>query len=30
MMISIKINEKTNPNIVMKYIELFKEYKYSN
>lgn len=28
--LNIKFNEKTNPNIVMKYIELFEEYKYSN
>ena len=28
--LNIKLNEKTNPNIVMKYIELFEEYKYSN
>lgn len=28
--LNIKFNEKTNPNIVMKYIELFEESKYSN
>ena len=28
--LDIKFNEKTNPNIVMKYIELFEKYKYSN
>ncbi len=28
--LNIKFNEKTNPNIIMKYIELFKKYKYSN
>ena len=28
--LNIKLNEKTNPNIVMKYIELFEESKYSN
>ena len=28
--LNIKLNEKTSPNIVMKYIELFEEYKYSN
>ena len=28
--LNIKLNEKTNPNIVMKYIELFENYKYSN
>lgn len=28
--LNIKINEKTNPVIVMKYIELFEKYKYSN
>ena len=28
--LNIKLNEKTNPNIVMKYIELFEKYKYSN
>ena len=28
--LNIKFNEKTNPNIVMKYIELFEKYKYSN
>ena len=28
--LNIKINEKTNPKIVMKYIELFEDNKYSN
>ena len=28
--LNVKFNEKTNPNIVMKYIELFGKYKYSN
>ena len=28
--LNIKFNEKTNPNIVMKYIELFEKHKYSN
>lgn len=28
--LNIKLNEKTNPNIVMKYIELFEKSKYSN
>ncbi len=28
--LNIKFNEKTTPNIVMKYIELFEEHKYSN
>lgn len=28
--LNIKMNEKTNPNIVMKYIDLFEKYKYSN
>lgn len=28
--LNIKLNEKTNPSIVMKYIELFEKYKYSN
>lgn len=28
--LNIKLNEKTSPNIVMKYIELFEKYKYSN
>ena len=28
--LNIKFNKKTNPNIVMKYIELFEEFKYSN
>ena len=28
--LNIKFNEKTNSNIVMKYIELFEKYKYSN
>ena len=28
--LDIKFNEKTNPNIVMKYIELFEKYEYSN
>jgi len=28
--LNIKLNEKINPSIVMKYIELFEEYKYSN
>ena len=28
--LNIKFNKKTNPNIIMKYIELFEKYKYSN
>jgi copper chaperone CopZ len=28
--LNVKFNEKTNSNIVMKYIELFEKYKYSN
>ena len=28
--LNVKFNEKTNPNIVMKYIELFEKHKYSN
>lgn len=28
--LNIKFNKKTNPNIVMKYIELFEKHKYSN
>ena len=28
--LDIKLNEKTNPNIVMQYIELFGKYEYSN
>ena len=28
--LNIKLNEKTTPNIVMKYIELFEKSKYSN
>ena len=28
--LNIKYNEKTNLNIIMKYIELFEDYKYSN
>ena len=28
--LNIKFNEKTNPNIIMKYIELFKKHEYSN
>lgn len=28
--LNIKFNEKTNTNIIMKYIELFEKYKYSN
>lgn len=28
--INISFNDQTNPNIIMKYIELFEDYKYSN
>ena len=28
--LNVKFNEKTNPKIIMKYIELFENYKYSN